>query len=436
MKHRSNVNQILRNPYRVFNHADLIKRKTEIGRRWRLVQRNGNERNATLAALSSLCSEKLSLDDALDAIAADNKRSVEELIADMKAVYVTGQVELHITDRCDLDCIDCHYPHRSGSTIAFDKLPGLMANLAPRAVTITGGGEPNVYSSQLKKLDDVILLLRDILPTVQIGLINNNTRIPPGTWMHHLAWQRTSVDAANAETYQRIKRADRYAQVVANVEHLLMRTSVAHVGLGFLYRTENVGEISEFVDGWYGRYLKLPPSAQARFNIQFRPIAPPIEHAKEMRAGADYLPSNTLAVLRAQVNEVEERARHDDAFADFLKTSTNFVSLAAASHGDPFVHTKFDFSHCYNALIHRVVRATGDEYPDFLLCEFPEFSLGNTIVGDSSARVRVGLSQYYYHNCGTPFCNPGSCRQSWVSGIFERPDKAGIEKRPTENFFF
>jgi molybdenum cofactor biosynthesis enzyme MoaA len=383
-----------------------------------------------------LHSKKISLEDALGTIAIENNRPVKELIADMESVYPTGQVELHITDRCDLDCIDCHYQHRSGATIAFDKLPGLVSFLAPRAVTITGGGEPNVYSSHSKKLDDVIQLLRNMLPNTQIGLINNNTWIPPGTWMHHLAWQRTSLDAANAETYRRIKRIDRYAQVIANIEHMLMHTPIAHVGIGFLYRAENVGEIMEFIGGWYDFYRRLPPNVQVRFNIQFRPISPPIQHAGNMESGADYLPSNILTELRKQVQAVAERMRHDDNFASFLETSTNYASFTAASNGDPFMHTKYAFNYCYNALIHRVVRATGEEYPDFLLCEFPLYSLGNTLLGDSIERTKVGLMQYYFHNCGTPFCNPDNCRQSWVSGIFEHPKKTNIEQRPTDNYFF
>ena len=30
-------------------------------------------------------------------------------------------MELHITDKCDLDCVDCHYGHKTGLTIDFCK---------------------------------------------------------------------------------------------------------------------------------------------------------------------------------------------------------------------------------------------------------------------------------------------------------------------------
>lgn len=436
MNTRSKLNRVLRNPYRVLNHLDLIASKTEIGTRWGLIRQNVAGETAPLAALSSLCVSKMGTEEVLCAIAAANNRRVEDLIADMEAVYATGQVELHITDLCDLDCVDCHYPRKSAATIAFDQLSQMLANLRPRAVTVTGGGEPNCYASGGKTLNDVILLIHDTLPDAQIGLINNNTRMPSGLWTHHLAWQRTSVDAASAETYRRIKRVDRYEQVAANVERMLLETPVAHVGVGFLYRAENAREIGEFLDGWYDRCRRLPPAAQSRLNIQFRPISPPIHRMEDIRAGAEYLPANVVSAVRTQVREVAQRAQHDADFAEFLATATNFESVAsAASERDPFVHRPYAFTRCYNSLIHRVVRANGDEYPDFLLCDFPEHALGNTLHG-TLERVRIGLAQFQYHNCGTRFCNPGSCRQSWVSGIIERPDQERAAGRPLDNYFF
>ncbi len=433
-KHSSSVNQILRNPYRVFNHIDLIKGKITIGQRWGLIQQDLTKASEPLAAMQSFFEKELCLADVFGLIATANGRSADALIGDMESVYATGQVELHITDLCDLDCINCHYKHKSGATIAFDILPTMLASLAPRALTITGGGEPNCYSCHGKTLNDVVLLVHRVLPNTQIGLINNNTRLLPGSWYDHLAWQRTSVDAATPQTYRLIKQIDLYDQVVQNVELLLLSKRVPHVGVGFLYRPENVGEIAEFLDGWFFRFQRLPPDVQQRFNIQFRPIAPPIQQAAAVTVGANYLPTQVVSILRKQVQEVALRAQHDEMFARFLDSFTNFGSIPIDR--DPFAHVPSQFTKCYNTLIHRVVRANGDEFPDFLLCELQECALGNTIRGGSLERARIGLAQFHYHNCVTPFCNPDSCRQSWVSSIIEHPDEARVALRPMGNYFF
>jgi hypothetical protein len=439
--YQSSVNLVLRNPYRVFNHLDLIEIKVAIGKKWNFTSNDDSSdeiHREVIKVFSSLQQRNTSVDEAVRTIASKNNRSVDELVQDMDSTYHTGQLEFHITDKCDLDCVDCHYAHKTGATVDFDKLPIILRGLSPRAITITGGGEPNVYESQGRTMNDVVLLIHEILPNAQIGLINNNTRMPEGTWTDHILWQRSSIDASTAETYRRIKRLDKYGAVVANVKHMLTDTLIQHVGIGFLYRSENSHEIFDFLVNWFEWYQQQSQEIQQRFNIQFRPIPPPIQQTGLIIAGADYLPKAIVGTVKQQVVKVLDRAEKDDDFANFLYTSTNFQSLVdKARERDPFVHSAKPFAHCYNALIHRVFRADGTEYPDFLLPAFPEFALGNTLQGNPEAeRTRIGLLQYFFHEKMSRFCNPNSCRQSWVSHIIENPDPEQVKNRPINNYFF
>jgi hypothetical protein len=429
----------MRNPYRLFNHAELIREKKGLAEKWQLIPSVDSKAHIEVMALvSSLIEDNSSLDEVLEGIASINRRSVDALVEEMGRNYRTGLVELHITDRCDLDCVDCHYAHKTGATIDFDNLSMILNGLAPKAITITGGGEPNVYRSGNKTMNDVILLIDDLLPDAQIGIINNNTRIPQGDWTQHVMWQRSSIDAANATTYRAIKRLDKYDAVVANVEHMLHNTPIGDVGIGFLYRKENVHEVSEFLVGWFQWYREQPPEVQERFNIQFRPISPSIEQASAIIAGNDYLPGETIGTLRAEVGKVVHEASENPEYSGFLERATNFGSVVERSNQtNPFAHTPHCFDHCYNALIHRVFRANGDEYPDFLLCAFPEYSLGNTLKGDAEMqRAQIGLMQFFFYNKMSRFCNQDSCRQSLVSHIIENPDHSRKQTRPADNYFF
>jgi hypothetical protein len=82
-KHSSSVNQVLRNPYRVFNHIDLIKGKTTIGQRWGLIQQDLTKATVSLAAMQSLFKNELCLAEVLGLIATANGRSVDALIGDI-----------------------------------------------------------------------------------------------------------------------------------------------------------------------------------------------------------------------------------------------------------------------------------------------------------------------------------------------------------------
>ncbi len=434
---QSSVNQVLRNPYRVFNHLSLIERKVAIAKKWGFAGDSDEIHKGRFEVLSSLQQRAVSVEEAARAIVSMNGRSVDELVKDMNSAYPIGQLEFHITDRCDLDCVDCHYLHKTGATVGFDKIPMILQGLSPRAITVTGGGEPNVYSSQGHTMNEVILFIHEELPDAQIGLINNNTRMPEGTWTDHILWQRSSIDASNAETYRRIKRKDKYDAVVANVRRMLTDTPIQYVGVGFLYRKENSHEIFDFLEIWFEWYQQQPTSIQKRFNIQFRPISPPIEQAGSIMAGGVYLPQEVIDGVRGEVAKVLSKAETDDKFTDFLYTATNFQTLVERAKKDPFVHTARPFSNCYNALIHRVFRADGTEYPDFLLPAFPEFSLGNTLQGiPEQERTRIGILQYFFYRRMGRFCNPESCRQSWVNNTIEHPDQTKIRDRPVGNYFF
>lgn len=438
----SPVNTILRNPLRVLNHMDLINDKRVIGMSLGLIstptvlgpRQNSVEENMQM--LGRLMNGDISTRQVLKSIADQSQLEVQEVMKRLLRVYQTGLVEFHITDACDLDCVECHYRNKGNVTVPFSRIESILRRLNPKAITITGGGEPNVYSSEGKNFSDVVLEMKRVLPNVALGLINNNTKLVEGDWTKHIQWQRSSVDTSNAKTYFKIKRRDKYEQVVENVRSLLTDSSIPYVGIGFLYRPQNVGEITDFLKLWYGWFQKQSATIQDRFNIQFRPIAAQIEEVLAVRDGHKLFVSGEVqSIFNSQIESVLGAIKSDNGFARFIRVNTNFGSMVGKDLNG--LHQAKAFANCYNVFAHRVFRSTGEEYPDFLLPNFPNLSMGNTIINGEEDFAKVALLQFWYFNKKSPFCDAEHCRQSWVSNTVEQHLAGNIAKDPsvTDAFF-
>jgi hypothetical protein len=441
-KTNSPVNNLLRNPYRVLNHIDLINRKLQIAEKWSLNIAQNNSLNDVIKDI--LCAVKensIDIKSALSHISKLKKISQYELENDLIECYETGQVEFHITDICDLQCKECHYAAKKAATIPFSKIGTIIKSLNPKAITITGGGEPNTYISEHKNMNDVILKIIEVLPNAKIGLINNNTELPKGEWTKHILWQRSSLDAATKETYLYLKNRDKFLIVKENVISLLKNTLIPYIGIGFLYRDENLHEIFSFLTDWYNWHKMQNDKIQTRFNIQFRPLSPPIESFIEQDNLHEY--NDLHEILQKQISQIENLASFDKQFNTFLNFNTNYLTLKNRIT-NLYLHEPNEFKNCYNSLIHRIYRANGDEYPDFLLCNHQEFALGNLLTSSNDntyyEMIKVSLMQFYFFNKLCKFCSGKYCRQSWISKLCEKYNNSQIPEETLKsipnNYFF
>ncbi|MBF0552982.1 MAG: hypothetical protein HQK96_00325 [Nitrospirae bacterium] len=422
----SPVNNILRNPLRVLNHLYLINRKLQIAGKWSLIWNEdslnkGSKPIKVRDIVLDLKENKIDVQSALNGIEKINDTEDSDIYHDLLDCYTTGLLEFHPTDKCDLSCIECHYRGKKDDTIPFSQASRLLKGLSPKAITVTGGGEPNVYRSETRNLNDLILEIKQVLPDTNIGLINNNTYIPPGDWTKHIDWQRSSIDASSQDTYLKLKGVDKFNNVIENVKILLHNTNIPFVGIGFLYRKENAHEISHFLESWFTLFRNEPEELKRRFNIQFRPIPPSIESIKS-KVKVDDLTNKLQNILNREINYVMALSDKDVNFKAFIFNNTNFSSLLSNRDNVniPYLHAPSQFKNCYNALTHRVLRANGDEYPDFLLCNSHDLSLGNTFKNNSDEeKIKISLMQFYFFNRESIYCNPETCRQGWVSKTVE-----------------
>ncbi len=419
----SPVNQLLRNRLRVLNHLPLIREKLKRGQRWGLVfspTEGQGPHEEVQGWLRELQTNRVSSTRVSQEIARLFKSSPGEVNQDLDYCYQTGLLEFHPTDQCDLECRDCHYRTKGDETIPFEAINSLMTALRPVAITITGGGEPTIYHSQGKKFSDLVERITHSTGSVPLGLINNNTFFPRGEWHTHFLWQRSSMDSGTPATYKKLKNRDLYFRVRENIRTYCQTTRIPHVGVGFLVQEGNMDEIETFILDWWQWVQSEKNLDPQRINLQFRTLAPPIHEVQSIRESQDakWLGAGLRDTFLKEVNNIQQRRQKDTSFDSFVSVYSNFDGLtrAALSGNGPFMHRDTSFDSCYNALIHRVFRATGEEYPDFLLCDMPQYCMGNSLKGDPvEQRRRVTLMQFFYFNKMSPHCHGSSCRQSWVN---------------------
>lgn len=169
-------------------------------------------------------------------------------------------LELNHDPTCNLSCPSCRtelVTAKAEETDAYEVaterviLP-LLKKVDGHAY-ITGGGEAFAskhFRSILRSLN------RAEYPGLYVYLITNGQLMTPHRWSEFpelpemLAIVSVSVDAARAETYEKLRRPGKWAPLMKNLNRLaeLRRTSLRRLGMNFVVQKDNFREIPEFID--------------------------------------------------------------------------------------------------------------------------------------------------------------------------------------------
>jgi radical SAM protein with 4Fe4S-binding SPASM domain len=151
-------------------------------------------------------------------------------------------VELSLTNRCNLACRWCSdlALRRRPDRLDLDVLRRLFDDLAAggaRGATIEGGGEPTI-SPLFEPAVDAALAAG-----LAAGLITNGVELLTPRrgpeFFGRFEWIRVSLDAADPETYRRLKGRDAFGSVLAQLERLAAEPARPTLGVGYVLTGQN-----------------------------------------------------------------------------------------------------------------------------------------------------------------------------------------------------
>ena len=239
-----------------------------------------------------------------------------------KKVFDIGLLEFHPSDRCPLECMYCTYSNSKSAIFPFDGLEKLSI-FNPRAIVISGGGEPLYYNYKGKNFIDLIDKIRCIFPKAQMGLISNGQFIEKGDWVNTFDWVRISVDTSKDSTFKMIKDGD--LQKSLDTIGFLLNQNVKHVGIGYVYSRLNINEVYDFLKLIYNDFSVL--------------FTGDIEEIAEERLVQIYEKSN---ILKSTILKVAHHGSKSSSIQELLELVQPKIALIGVGTKNLYGHPNSD----------------------------------------------------------------------------------------------
>lgn len=180
-----------------------------------------------------------------------NKEKVESILDVQNGIKKRDEqfpisVELHLTDRCNLNCEWCTDKklRKNMATLDLELIKKLFHEFSCQktGVTLEGGGEPTLHP-----------YFREVVEAgrkadVEMGLISNGT-IDISEYVDKLNWVRISLDSSTKDEYKREKGVDCFEQVLRNLEKMsgLRKPEETFIGVGYVLTTRNQSNLVELI---------------------------------------------------------------------------------------------------------------------------------------------------------------------------------------------
>ena len=167
-------------------------------------------------------------------------------------------VEIDLTNRCNLGCQWCDFAHthvsgplsyrrtvETGDVMSTENAATIVRQLGKygvRSVTWTGGGEPTLHPDF-----GYVLQMCHESGTDQ-GIYTNGTNISDSlakTISRCCRWAYVSLDATTAHRFKTSKKSDLFKNAVEGIKRLV--GTGMHVGVGFLIDQHNVGYFADTI---------------------------------------------------------------------------------------------------------------------------------------------------------------------------------------------
>ena len=188
--------------------------------------------------------------------AARHQREMRERPLIMASV--PPDVEIELTNRCNLACVQCLRsrglkPYALGD-ITFEHYTRILAQFPHvKNLCLNGFGEPTLHP----RFFDIVTYTRRERPWCKIGIYSNGMLIDEDKARRLMDCGLTeldiSIDAASPETYRRVRRGGNLGILHENIFRLMRikretRARFPMVGLNFVMLNENEGELVPFIE--------------------------------------------------------------------------------------------------------------------------------------------------------------------------------------------
>jgi len=167
-------------------------------------------------------------------------------------------IEIEMTNRCNLACIQCLRslglkPYKLGDMDPDDYRKILAQFPYALNISLNGFGEPMMY----RHFFEIVAYTRKERPWAKIGIYSNGMLIDEEKAYKLMDCGLTelniSIDAARPETYRRVRRGGRLDVLHENIRRLVRvkketKARFPMLGINFVMVNENEGELVPFVD--------------------------------------------------------------------------------------------------------------------------------------------------------------------------------------------
>lgn len=313
-----------------------------------------------------------------------------------------GLLEFHPYDKCPLSCLFCTYHKDKSDVFGYENLEKLKI-FNPRAIVISGGGEPVYYKDGKYKFDDLIKKIREMFPKAQLGLTSNGQFVPQGDWYNEFDWIRISIDTNNERTFKIIKDGKLSSSI--NSLKQMIGTPIKHVGAGFVYSRFNIWEIYDFLRMIYTDvYLNTNEKDRDKLNVQFRPTC----MVQSCNCPSDSYKSTGQLMVPDEKDwwqeyvELELKKIFVNSDIDFQRfvlehSNLNRDTLFKLNNSKP------TFTKCWNSLARILVRANGDLYPCVMRACNSSKPIANIL--NCNNPNMIYYNQMLYHNLCEGYCD-------------------------------
>lgn len=198
-------------------------------------------------------------------------------------------IELHLTDRCNLNCEWCTDKElrKNGATLDVGVIERLFGEFWRHGtgVTLEGGGEPTLHP-QFKKVLEMGSEMN-----LDMGLITNGVK-DISDCVDRLKWIRVSLDSSTYSEYEQEKGVDCFEHVLENLGKMsaARNPKETFIGVGYVLTTRNQSRLIDLIrrlDDMGIDYIYLRPVEEAD------DIIPPLENILDLRKSLAELTADT-----------------------------------------------------------------------------------------------------------------------------------------------